>query len=91
MMKKIKKYLTLILATLCLTTCLASCNEDKGANVITLTDNQALLTNPDMGWNFTYYANCIYAFGDELQSGDYLDDFPCETVFFRIGWNYLGR
>lgn len=89
MMKKIKKYLTLILATLCLTTCLVSCNEDKDVNVITLTDNQALLTNPDMGWNFTYYANCIYAFGDELQSGDYLDDFPCETVFFRIGWNYL--
>ena len=58
-------------------------------NTITLQDNQALLTNPNMGWNFTYYANTIDDFNTVLQSGDYLDEFPCDIVFFRIGWNWI--
>ena len=68
----------------------ASCNNSSGdKNVIKLKDNNALLTNPNMGFNFTYYANTIYDFNYALNPGDYLDEFPCDTVFFRIGWNWI--
>ena len=69
---------------------LAGCNQNSGENnVIKLKDNNEILTNPDMGFNFTYYANTIYDFNYALKAGDYLDEFPCDTVFFRIGWNYI--
>ena len=88
-MKKPKRILATALAPICLLGCVAGCGGKGFENKISLKDNQALLTNPDMGWNFTYYANTIYDFNNTLQSGDYLDDYPCETVFFRIGWNWL--
>ncbi|MBE7087258.1 MAG: DUF4832 domain-containing protein [Clostridiales bacterium] len=89
-MKKITKFLALILSVIA---CLSSvgCNGcgSKLENVINLGDNGEVLTNPDMGFNFTYYANTIYDFNNNLLEGDYLDDFPCPTVFFRIGWNWI--
>ncbi len=70
------------------------CGDNKGgeatfedSGVITLEDNGALLTNPDMGWNLSYYMNTITP--PPLKQGDYLDNFPCSTVFFRVGWNYI--
>ena len=80
----------LVSAVLCLPL-MAGCGGGAAdyTNVIKLQDNQALLTNPDMGFNFTYYANTIYDFNNTLHPGDYLDDFPCDTVFFRIGWNWI--
>ena len=88
-MKKVKKFLAITLASFCFLSLATGCKDNSFENKIVLKDNQALLTNPDMGWNFTYYANTIYDFNNTLQSGDYLDDYPCETVFFRIGWNWL--
>lgn len=70
----------------------ASCGENveiKPENTVQLEDNGALITNPGMGWNFTYYANNLTQFNENLKPGDYLDDYPCDIVFFRIGWNYI--
>lgn len=94
MKNKTKKILRgLLLGLLSVLLCLpmlAGCDTATGGeNVIKLKDNGKILTNPNMGFNFTYYANTIYAFNEYLNEGDYLDDFPCDTVFFRIGWNYI--
>lgn len=74
-----------------LTGCLFLCGcSGGGAELkIRLEDNGALLTNKDMGWNLCYYSNQIYAFGSTLKPNDYLDDYPCDIVYFRIGWNYI--
>ena len=60
-MKKWKKILALSLLPFCFVGAFSGCTDSK-KNKIVITDNQALLTNPDMGWNFTYYANTIYDF-----------------------------
>lgn len=52
-----------------------------------LSDNDKVLTNPGMGWDFAYYANSLSAYGNTLKDGDYLDDFPCDIVYFRLGWS----
>ena len=74
-----------------LTGCLFLCGcSGGGAELkIRLEDNGLLLTNKDMGWNLCYYSNQIYAFGSTLKPNDYLDDYPCDIVYFRIGWNYI--
>lgn len=87
-MKKWKKILALSLLPFCFVGAFSGCTDSK-ENKIVITDNQALLTNPDMGWNFTYYANTIYDFNNTLQKDDYLDFYPCDIVFFRIGWNWM--
>ncbi len=92
-MKRISKIIAIVLSIVCLSALFTGVTACKGgaptANVITLKDNGAKLTNPNMGWNFSYYANTIYDFNNTLIEGDYLDEFPCDIAFFRIGWNYL--
>ena len=61
----------------------------KYYHTVALYDNGALLTNPGMGWNFCYYSNQINSYGALLENGDYLDDFPCDIVYFRFGWNFI--
>lgn len=58
-------------------------------NMVELADNGELLSNPDMGWNLSYYANSLVGYGSQLKPNDYLDDYPCSTVFFRLGWNFF--
>ena len=55
---------------------------------IELKDNGALLTNPNMGWNFAYYSNTFTEFNQYLGEGDYLDNYPCDILFMRVGWRY---
>ncbi len=72
------------------------CSSLVGCNVTTSTittrielkDNQALLTNPNMGWNFAYYSNTFTEFNQYLGENDYLDNFPCDLLFMRVGWSY---
>lgn len=86
---KCKRLIAAVGLPLSIALALAGCAGKSAENVISLKDNGVLLTNPDMGYNFTYYANTIYDFNTTLAEGDFLDDFPCETVFFRIGWNWI--
>lgn len=58
----------------------------NGSASITLGDTRALLTNPGMGWNFAYHSNNLNIFANTLRPGDYLDAFPCDIVYFRLGW-----
>lgn len=92
-MKKLSKITAIVLSVVCLSglfSGVSACKSDTPtANVVTLKDNGEKITNPNMGWNFTYYANTVYDFNNTLKEGDYLDDFPCDIVFFRIGWNWL--
>lgn len=88
MIRSMKKILCWVLAIGVLLSCVA-CGKKKLSNVVSVTDNEALLTNPGMGWNFTYYANTIYDFNTFLKAEDYLDAYPCDIVFFRIGWNWI--
>ncbi len=86
-MKKILYKVISFIAVLCLLF-ISGCN--KGANVkITLKDNGALITNRGMGWNFCYYSNQIYDFGATLKPGDFLDDYPCDIVYFRLNWSWI--
>ena len=52
-----------------------------------MSDNGALITNPGMGWDFGYYANSLTNFGSTLKPDDYLDEFPCDICYFRLGWS----
>lgn len=56
---------------------------------VTLGDNGDLITNKGMGWDFCYYSNSLVKFGANLTDGDLLDDYPCDIVYFRIGWNFI--
>lgn len=90
-MKRFSRLIAIVLSLICLScisTGLTACKSDY-SNVVTLSDNGAKLTNPNMGWNFTYYANTVYDFNNTLVEGDFLDDFPCDIAFFRIGWNWI--
>ena len=80
MKKIIKTIAMLMLACLLLSGCAGGGADMK----ITLKDNGALITNKGMGWNFCYYSNQIYDFGAQLKPNDYLDDFPCDIVYFRL-------
>ena len=94
--KKMLCFMAVILTGL---TGLFGCGTDAGADygnhrlsdkgTITFSDNNALLTNKGMGWNMCYYSNQIYAFGSTIKREDFLDDYPCDIVFFRVGWNYI--
>ena len=86
-MKKILKILS-IMVLVCLFA-LGGCSSGGTDVTITLKDNGALITNKGMGWNFCYYSNQIYDFGATLKPNDFLDDFPCDIVYFRLGWNYI--
>lgn len=68
----------------------SGCTDTSNTNYTTieLKDNQALITNPNMGWNFAYYSNTFENFHPWLGPGDYLDDFPCDLIMMRVGWNY---
>ena len=63
-------------------------DSDKNYTTIELQDNQALLTNPNMGWNFKYYSNSFTQFNQWIGPSDYLDDFPCDILNMTVGWNY---
>lgn len=85
-----KKFLTFITTIILLCTMFISgCGGDATNVKIILKDNGALITNKGMGWNFCYFSNQIYDFGATLRPNDFLDDFPCDIVYFRLGWNYL--
>lgn len=58
----------------------------NGYAKIKLGDTRELLTNPGMGWNFAYHSNNLNIFANTLRPGDYLDAFPCDIVYFRLGW-----
>ena len=58
----------------------------NGSASIKLGDTRELLTNPGMGWNFVYHSNNLNIFANTLRPGDYLDAFPCDIVYFRLGW-----
>lgn len=85
-MKKIIKTIAMLMLVCLL---LSGCAGGGADMKITLKDNGALITNKGMGWNFCYYSNQIYDFGAQLKPNDYLDDFPCDIVYFRFGWNYI--
>lgn len=89
-MRKLIKIISCLLVAICGVSATA-CSKQPGEYkyVVELADNGALLSNPDMGWNFCYYSNQLAKFGKLLNDGDYLDDFPCDIVYFRIGWNFI--
>ncbi len=76
----------------------ASCGGDGGNTTtptdgntytVTMEDNQALIANQGMGWNFCYYSNGLDNYGEIIGRNEFLDDFPCDIVYFRIGWNFI--
>ncbi len=72
--------------------CFTGCAKSGGAGscTVTLEDNKALIANKGMGWNFCYYSNELEGYGFETTGpNNYLDDFPCDIVYFRIGWNFI--
>lgn len=89
-MKKIIKYISLVLAML-LTFAFTGCSESVSyKHKVTLGDNGELITNQGMGWNFTYYSNQMRKFNCFLTSDDpYLDDFGCNIAYIRIGWSFI--
>ena len=88
-MKNRTKFKAVILFV-AITLALGGCgNDNKFIHEIKLEDNGSLLTNPHMGWNFCYYSNQINSYGSLLKEGDYLDEFPCNVVYFRLGWNFI--
>ena len=89
-MKNITKVAAVALACFVATGSGAACaKKTEYAHEITLVDSGELITNPQMGWNFCYYSNQINSYGALLKDNDYLNDFPCETVYFRFGWNFI--
>lgn len=85
-MKRLIKALAILLALVfCFS--LVSCSK-KDYTTVTLEDNGALITNPNMGWNFAYYSNTFTEFNQYLGNNDYLDEFPCDVLFMRVGWSY---
>ena len=84
-MKKLTRFISLLLMSLI---CFSTVGCSQNFTTITLVDNQALLTNPNMGWNFNYYSNTFELFNNYIDQGDYLDDFPCDLLCFRVGWSY---
>ena len=83
-----KRILSGVLCALMLCSLTACGLSNKDTKVITLEDNGALITNPNMGWNFAYFSNTKTQFNQYLGSNDYLDEFPCDLIFMRIGWCY---
>jgi hypothetical protein len=88
-MRKIKIIFALVISMILTTVSLFGCTEKKINYDFTkiLNDNDALLTNPGMGWDFAYYANSLTYYGNTLNKDDYLDNFPCDIVYFRLGWS----
>ena len=84
-MKKLIRFLSLAFAFI-ISFSVMGCSGNY--TTVTLKDNRALLTNPNMGWNFNYYSNTFELFNNFIDQGDYLDDFPCDLLLFRIGWSY---
>ena len=77
-MKRLIKALAILLALVfCFS--LVSCSK-KDYTTVTLEDNGALITNPNMGWNFAYYSNTFTEFNQYLGNNDYLDEFPCDVL-----------
>ena len=85
--RRVISFILIALSTLSLS--FSSACSDETEYTFKLKDNGALLANKGMGWNFGYYANSLSSFGERLGQGDYLDDFPCDIVYFRIGWNFI--
>jgi hypothetical protein len=88
-MKKGIKTASALLAVVLTAACIPACSAAKYKHEVTLTDSGELITNPQMGWNFCYYSNQIDSYGALLKDNDYLDDFPCDVIYFRFGWNFI--
>ena len=89
-MRFLKRALSLLLMlVLTLSLSVSFACSDKIVYTFNLKDNGELIANKGMGWNFCYYSNSLSGYGDRLAQGDYLDDFPCDIVYFRIGWNFI--
>ena len=55
--------------------------------VFTPVDNQAELTNPDMGWTLYQYTNDRGSYGMKVAPNDLLKDWPgMSTVYMRLPW-----
>lgn len=88
-MKRILNKIALLILTVVMSFSSFACVGSKSTYTVTLGDNGDLITNKGMGWNFCYYSNSLVKFGANLTSGDMLDDYPCDIVYFRIGWNFI--
>lgn len=83
-----KRFIKLLALSLALLISFSTVGCSGNYTTVTLKDNQALLTNPNMGWNFNYYSNTFSLFNNYIDQGDYLDEFPCDLLLFRVGWSY---
>ncbi len=54
------------------------------------TDNNAVLSNPGMGWVFHHYDDALEAYGAPYGPGYVADDFPgCTVAYLRLPWSVL--
>lgn len=88
-MKRVAKKIVIGLSALAFAFSSFSCGSGSLEHTVKLGDNGDLITNKGMGWNFCYYSNSLVKFGANLTSGDLLDYYPCDIVYFRIGWNFI--
>lgn len=59
-------------------------------NLEHLWDPRKVCRNPHKGWYLHYYDNCLGAYGDRLEEGDFLEDFPgLNHIYLRFAWSYL--
>jgi hypothetical protein len=59
-------------------------------NLEHLWDREKLCENPHKGWYLHYYDNGLGKYGDRLEPGDYLEDFPgLNHLYLRLAWSYL--
>lgn len=54
------------------------------------TDNGQALVNPQMGWTFHFYSNCLDNYGSKLPPSDTLTDFPgLSNIYLRLPWAFI--
>lgn len=53
-------------------------------------DENKVCKNPHKGWYLHYYDNGIRMYGQDLEKGDFLEDFPgLNHLYLRLAWSYL--
>lgn len=88
-MKRLIKRIVTLCTAFVVSFSATACGNIKLKRTVVLGDNGDLITNKGMGWNFCYYSNSLVKFGSYLAENDLLDDYPCDIVYFRIGWNFI--